>query len=105
LKQHQVYISKIFTALENFYDDADISGSWKNIRRDYLNFSRHDSWFDKGVHQQEVDLNCSGCRIMPYLSGFMSLAEAHLSDARISVTFFTFCSARLVLGFDARGAS
>ncbi|PNF14186.1 hypothetical protein B7P43_G12977 [Cryptotermes secundus] len=35
----------------------------------------------------------------------MSLAETHLCDARILVTFFTFSSVRLVLGFDAHGAS
>jgi hypothetical protein len=34
----------------------------------------------------------------------MSLAETHLSDARILIIFFTFSSVQLVLGFDACGA-
>jgi hypothetical protein len=35
----------------------------------------------------------------------MSFAETHLSDARITIAFFTFSLVRLHLGFDACEAS
>jgi hypothetical protein len=76
IEKYCVQVANRFTDLEDLDAEVEINSAWKMITENmkisakeslgYLEWKKHDPWFDKGCSRYWIKgnkLNCSGCRI------------------------------------------